>query len=48
MADPRHEASRYRCAECCGPIAAHDDLVTVNIDGHARAAHRNCPPIPAD
>jgi hypothetical protein len=40
--------SKYRCAECGGEITVRDNagggLITVNVDGHARAAHRACPP----
>lgn len=38
----------YGCALCGGSITTADSvagrLVTVNIDGHAKAAHRDCPP----
>lgn len=38
----------YTCALCPGEItvvdSARGDLITVNIDGHAKAAHRICPP----
>lgn len=38
---------RHDCVNCGGEITAEDNsegaLVTVNVDGHARAAHRTCP-----
>lgn len=33
----------YECAECGASIRITDDLVTVNVFGHAKAAHRTCP-----
>lgn len=33
----------YYCAECGGEITTADDLITINVDGHAKAAHRVCP-----
>lgn len=37
----------YTCANCPGEITVADsargDLITVNIDAHAKAAHRVCP-----
>lgn len=36
----------YVCANCGGPITVKDNvsggLITVNVDGHARPAHRTC------
>lgn len=38
----------YQCANCPGEITVADNanggLVSVNVDGHAKAAHRVCPP----
>jgi hypothetical protein len=40
-------SSQYACALCGGSITVADSaagrLVTVNVDGHAKAAHRKCP-----
>lgn len=33
----------YACALCGGGITTADDLITVNVDGHGKAAHRVCP-----
>lgn len=37
----------YRCPNCDGEVTVQDnlngDLITVNVDGHAKAAHRVCP-----
>lgn len=33
----------YYCANCSTPLSTKDDLITINVDGHARAAHRDCP-----
>lgn len=33
----------YHCAECGGQVTVSDDLITVNVDGHAKPAHRTCP-----
>lgn len=34
---------KYHCALCGGEISVTDDLITVNVNGHAKAAHRECP-----
>lgn len=39
-------APRYRCVECGAGITTADDLVTVNVLGHGKAAHRTCPTPP--
>lgn len=40
----------YRCANCPGEITVVDnadgELISVNIDGHAKPAHRACPDTP--
>lgn len=38
----------YFCANCGGEITVADNfigggLITVNVNGHAKAAHRECP-----
>jgi hypothetical protein len=37
----------FACAACGGPITVADNanggLVSINVDGHAKAAHRVCP-----
>lgn len=38
--------SKYSCATCGLHVTTADDLITVNVDGHARPAHRTCPPPP--
>lgn len=48
---PSHRAEqeppRYACAECGGPLTVADNfnggLITVNVGGHAKPAHRICP-----
>lgn len=43
---------RYKCAKCPGEITVADNvgggLITVNVGGHAKAAHRVCPTVEAD
>lgn len=40
----------YPCANCKASLTVADningDLITVNVDGHARPAHRTCPAPP--
>jgi hypothetical protein len=40
----------YPCANCKGSLAVADNinggLITVNVNGHAKAAHRTCPNFP--
>lgn len=43
---PADPGPRYRCVECGGGISTADDLVTVNVNGHAKPAHRTCPTPP--
>lgn len=51
---PREPSTpEYACANCGGPITVKDNagggLISVNVDGHARPAHRTCPqPSPDD
>lgn len=33
----------YSCANCSGELTTASDMVTVNVEGRARAAHRTCP-----
>lgn len=44
---PVTSAHRYECANCTGEITVADNisggLITVNVGGHAKAAHRVCP-----
>ena len=44
----RTTAQTFSCALCPVPITVADGirgaLLTVNVGGHARAAHRECPP----
>lgn len=44
-------AARYQCAICPGEITVADNigggLITVNMGGHAKAAHRVCPVVDA-
>lgn len=45
-------ARAYACAECGGPIttkdAAQGQLMTINVEGHGKAAHRVCPTKPEE
>lgn len=33
----------YSCITCTGTITTADDLITVNVNGRSRPAHRECP-----
>jgi hypothetical protein len=38
---------RYTCANCGGEISVKDNLngglISINVEGHAKPAHRVCP-----
>lgn len=34
---------KYDCALCDDPLYVGSDMITVSVDGHAKAAHRVCP-----
>jgi hypothetical protein len=47
MSKPEGASRTFPCALCGGPLTVLDNinsgLISVNVDGHARAAHRVCP-----
>jgi len=43
----RHDVTEVKCPLCDAPLYVSDNLngglITININGHARPAHRACP-----